>query len=271
LFASPRASSGALPLPEAGLCVSRFDLDRELGAVFREAGGDLREGERWNGQWGADGVVRATGRRVAANPGAGRFIGLKAHALGAALEADVEVHLVPGGYVGICRLDEEKVNVCGLFRRRPAAADLAGRWREWLAGSAGSFLRRRLESATFAGETFCAVAGLDLRPRSAAGAGECAIGDSLTMIAPVAGNGMSLAFESAALAARELEGYSRGETSWETARGAVATGCDARFAARLRWARAAHLGLLALPIGDLMARCVSWAPGLWPFLFARTR
>src|SRR5581483_9621038 len=186
-------------LPEPALCLPRFSLDACLAAEFRNLGGEFVENERWNGCYGP-GTVRATGRRVVPREGGWRWFALKAHARDAELPSDLEMHLFDNGYVGLCRLAGNLVNVCGLFRSRTAGPDLATNWRAMLQGPKDSRLRRRLGKAEFLDETFCATAGLELQPRRAEGRTECCLGDAITMIAPLTGNGMSMAFESARLA-----------------------------------------------------------------------
>lgn len=94
--------------------------------------------------------------------------------------------------------------------------------REWLRGAAGSMLHRRLASAEFDERSFCAVAGLSLRPHRATARTECCVGDAITMIPPVTGNGMSMAFESGEMAIEPLVAWSRGETGWEQAQHTLA-------------------------------------------------
>ena len=65
-----------------------------------------------------EGIVRATGRRAQPAENGSRWFGLKAHARNVPLTADLEMHVSPRGYVGLCRVDGGVVNVCGLFRRR---------------------------------------------------------------------------------------------------------------------------------------------------------
>jgi len=271
LFTSGRASSGVQPLPKTALCISRFKLDAELAQIYVESGGTLREQERWQDGFDREGVVRATGRRPLPSGSRQRTLGLKAHARGARLDADLEVHLIPNAYVGICQLGDGLVNVCGLFRRAATAPDLAATWRDWLRGPEGSSLRARLRDAVFDEDSFCAVAGLDLQSKKGGLPVGCAIGDSLAMIAPVSGNGMSLAVESAAAAAPVLERYSRGDLGWEPARKAISQRFDEIFARRLWWAEKAHLGLLRAGIGDLMLRLIPRLPRLWRLVFEQTR
>src|SRR5206468_642790 len=101
-------------LSQPAMCVSRFELDKALADRFSAAGGKLVCGTR--SHLDGEGIVHATGRRLHPVENGWRWFGLKAHATGLGLEADLEMHLVPNGYLGICRLPGESINVCGLFR-----------------------------------------------------------------------------------------------------------------------------------------------------------
>ncbi len=237
-FFSPRRASPVRELTEPALSVSRHVLDALLAAQFRRLGGDLRENERWRGADFAEGFVRATGRRPEPVADGWRWFGLKAHARNVPLTADLEMHLAPSGYLGISRLKDGEVNICGLFRR-PAKAlptDTPWPWQEMLRGDEGSLRHQRLAEAVFDEKSFCAVAGLSLGPRRARESGECRVGDTITMIPPVTGNGMSMAFESAEIAIGPLADYSAGKLSWFATQQTVARRCDEAFAQRLAWA-----------------------------------
>lgn len=258
-------------LPHPALCVSRHRLDTLLADEFRALGGELRERERWPAKEFPPGSVRATGRRLQPRQQGPQWIGLKAHANGVPLTADLEMHLVPSGYVGLCRVEGGAVNVCGLFRVDGPQPGLAREWKSFLGGPPGSALRARLAGAEFDETSFRAIAGLNLRPDRAAAAAECRIGDALTMIPPVTGNGMSMAFESAAWAAAPLADFSRGELAWDEARKTIARRCDAGFARRLQAARWVQ-GLLRQPwsaraVLELGGRC----DALWRLWYRLTR
>jgi hypothetical protein len=187
------------------------------------------------------------------------------------LAADLEMHRVPSGYVGLCRLANGQVNICGLFRKPPGGSAPAEPWHEKLRGPPGSLLSQRLESAVFDQASFCAVAGLDLRSRHASHISECRLGDALTMIPPITGNGMSMAFEAAELAAGPLSCYSRGEISWEAARDRVAAACDAAFGRRLRWAAWLQRLFLCPGIQGRWAGTLLRSNRVWQAVFERTR
>ncbi len=258
-------------LPRAALCLSRHVMDELLAREFQHLGGELHERERFTSTDYPAGTVRATGRRIEARRTKVKWIGLKAHALKATLAADLEMHFVAGGYVGLCQLAGGTVNAAGLFAVHGPVPQLAAHWQDFLRGPAGSVLHERLQRAEFVEASFCAVSGLNLGIARGESIPECCVGDALSMIPPVTGNGMSMAFESAAWAVEPLAAYSRGDRTWEAARWAIARRCDAGFARRLRWARWLQWMLLhrgsrgaLLALGD---RC-DW---LWRAWFHQTR
>ena len=256
-------------LPWPALCLSRSIMDTLLAEEFQALGGELRTGERQNADLG-EGIVRASGRRLQSVDNGWRWFGLKAHATGVSPVADLEMHLGRDGYVGICQLGGGEVNVCGLFRRAdsPMVA-VAGFDR--LRGETGSILRQRLADAHFDESSFCSVAGLSLRPRRAGQESALSVGDALTMIPPVTGNGMSLAFESAELAVEPIVAFSLGELSWEEARRMVARRCDERFAGRLAWAQWFQRALFSPLPQKILLSAVSRSERFWRFAFGRTR
>lgn len=269
-FFSGKAVASARKLPEAALCVSRFVLDEWLAREFQRLGGELRLGARWTGAYGT-GIVRACGRRPEPAAGGWRLFGLKVHARGVELKTDLEMHFVPSGYVGLCRLAGGEVNVCGLFRSVAAVPDLARRWRDWLGGPAESVLHSRLATAAFDEDSFCTVAGLCLDARRAAQQDECCIGDALTMIPPFTGNGMSMAFESAELAVEPIVEFSRGGLTWARARQEIARSCDGRFTSRLRWAAWLQRAVFQPSARSALLFLAARSQWFWRGIFGRTR
>ena len=267
-FFSTRRCVGLHRLPESALAVSRFILDAALARMFQGLGGELRQGERWQEKRFGEGVVCAAGRRAQAVENGWRWFGLKVHARNVALEADLEMHLSENAYVGLCQLANGEVNICGLFRRRvndPARGESL----DWLRGETDSRLFGRLERAEFDMESFCAVAGLSLRPQRI-DESECRIGDALTMIPPITGNGMSMAFESAQIVAGPLTAYSRGGRSWEQVTAETARSLRRKFARRLQWAELLHR-LIFSPAGATMLPLLFRCGPVWRTSFALTR
>ncbi len=266
------ATNGTVPraLPSTAVCLSRFTLDAMLVKAFRELGGEMLEGKRF-GEDFAEGIVRATGRRAQAGQGGTRWFGLKIHARNIPLTADLEMHVSPRGYVGLCKINDGEVNICGLFRKQADENGEEKIGRELLRGPAGSPLSRRLADAEFDEKSFCAVAGISLRPQQAAGRSEICVGDAITMIPPVTGNGMSMAFESAELAVAPLAAWSRGEISWVEARQTIAHNCDASFAKRLKWAKWLQRLVLKPSLQNPLVALTARSDWFWRMAFERTR
>jgi len=270
-FHSGNRSYPARTLPKPALCLSRFAMDQLLAAEFRRRGGELREHERLRTDAPRAGLVRATGRRPRTDASPVKWIGLKAHARRTSLGANLEMHFVPDGYVGLCQLAGGRVNVCGLFAVRGPLPRLAERWQEFLRGPRESVLHQRLANAEFDPDSFCAVSGLDLHPASARRIRDCCVGDALSMIPPVTGNGMSMAFESAAHAAEPLAEYSRGQLEWNEVRAQMTRKWDQSFGQRLRWAARLQPLLMRRVTRELMLPLASRVDGVWRAFFEKTR
>jgi hypothetical protein len=242
-----------------------------LAARFRECGGNLREGERWRDDQTVEGVVRASGRRLRPVDHGWRWLGLKIHARDVSLRADLEMHGLRDAYVGLCRLGDGSVNVCGLFRLRARARGLPAPGPDLLRGHPGTLLHTRLAGAVLDKTSFCAVAGFSFGWAPRVHQAECCLGDALAIIPPVTGNGMSMALEAAELALEPLAAYSRGTVSWEAAQRAISRACEQAFAQRLAWARWLHwlafTPILRSPLGRLALN----SDALWRLLFPHTR
>jgi len=261
LWSEPGRPSVRHDLPEVALCLSRYHLDESMASAFAAAGGDLRTGCRGPSD-AKPGRIMASGRRPQAGS---RWVGLKQHFHQLDLREDLELHLGQGAYVGLTRIEGRAVNVCGLFPRpgRGEACGLIDRVRA--AGLAS--LALRLESATPVEASACAVAGLDYgRPAPQ----PAALGDYHGLIPPFTGHGMTVAMQSAALAARRLEPWARGRFAWDETLALLQQDLRRRFARKLAWGRVLHPWLLAphgrrvvhllhrwgaLPLGPLYRLC----------------
>ncbi|HEY3760999.1 MAG TPA: FAD-dependent monooxygenase [Verrucomicrobiae bacterium] len=268
-FFSENFQSPVHSLPAPALCLSRFTMDMLLADEFQKLGGELRADERWKGGDG-EGIVRASGRRLKTVENGWRWFGMKAHAKNVPLEADLEMHLSKNSYIGLCKLTDGEVNICGLFRRNENG-NLPGNGFDLLRGTPGTFLHERLAAAKFDEDSCCSVAGLSLRPDRASDKSEVCIGDTLTMIPPVTGNGMSLAFESARLATGPLADFSRGNLPWSKTREQIACACDETFSRRLRWANWLQRLMFSPVVRSPFGRILFQSEAFWKMMFAKTR
>ncbi len=269
-FFTATKATAPRPLPSAAICLSRFTLDAILAEKFRELGGELIADQRFVGNFG-EGIVRATGRHAQTEKNGVRWFGLKIHGRNLALAADLEMHVSAQGYVGLCKINGGEVNICGLFRKQTNETGPPKNWRERLYGQPGSPLHERLVSAEFDEGSFCAIAGLSLQPQRAIARTEICVGDAITMIPPVTGNGMSMAFESAGLAIAPLADWSRGGLTWDETRQKIARQCDAAFARRLAWAKWLQRILLKPALQNPFIALAAHNNKFWRLAFEHTR
>lgn len=262
---------GRLPTPARA--ISRHRLDERLAAMLVDAGGDLRTRERV-AVAGGDGWVWAAGRPKRADGGR---IGLKAHIRGPRPRAELEMHAGPSGYAGMVEVEDGWLNVCGIFHaNRELRATREGR-----GGGAGSNepkpavllaayldaggcheLAGMIRGAEIRAGSACAVAGFapGRQPSEARG---IRIGDAERMIPPFTGNGMSMAFESAACALDPLLAWARGHISWAAAGNATRAALSRQFRTRM-----AVAGMLEPSVmRDASANALAFLP---PAAFTRT-
>ena len=231
-----------LPIPAKG--ISRFQLDDALSRSFVQAGGSLHCRSRQE-VGPAEGIVRATGRV----PRKGKWMGLKCHLKNFPLEADLEMHMGSNGYAGLCRIENEEVNLCGLFRiPESKSGGASGIWENTLKAGGFGHLQRRIQGATILEDSFCAVAGFHPGWQAERTEG-LSIGDSSAMIPPFTGNGMTMAFQSAESALPMLTQFSAGQISWEEAKKATRKALRKRFSRRMNAAQIAH-PFLTRPAGQ---------------------
>ena len=229
-------------LPQPALGISRHRLDARLADALVAAGGVLHTHSRSAAVVAGEGRVIATGKRPTPSP----WLGLKIHALDLPLTRDLEIHLGTHAYVGLARVDAGRVNVCGLFQRR----DVRGQGLTLLLGylrTAGlGDLATRLAATATDPASFCAIAGVGFNARLRAD-DRLRLGDAGALIPPFTGNGMAMAFQSAAIALDPLISYAEGRLTWSAAVREIQTGLRRRFRLRLAAAAVLHPFLLDPP------------------------
>lgn len=230
-------------LPTPALAISRHILDARVAAAFVSAGGDLRTGTRIAEIDQPPGRVFAAGRRRTRSP----WLGLKIHALDLPLTRDLELHLGSEAYVGLARVDARRVNVCGLFRRRPLQAHGAALLQAYLQAAGLPRLADRLSACHLDADSFSAVAAVGFDRQVPVASGRLCLGDACAMIPPFTGNGMAMAFQSAAIALPVLLKYAHGEMNWSAATREVQAALRRQFRLRLASAAILHPFLLQPP------------------------
>jgi len=218
-------------LPNQARGISRHLLDGIMAERFVAHGGALLTGQRFTDP-AIEGIVLATGRPSCESD----WIGLKAHFLGLPLKADLELHLGNGGYLGMTRVEENRVNVSGLFHRTESLTGREHRLAQAAADAGLGNLAERLREATMVEGSLKGVHRFQLGWQSPTD-DALRIGDAAAMIPPITGNGMSMAFQSALAAVPALLDWSRQQKSWDQAKQSIRKSHHTLFARRLRWAR----------------------------------
>ena len=255
-----------LALPQPGIGISRYRFDFLLAETLKKLGGHVRSSCRFQSSRLEEGYVCATGRRRQTQS-KWKWYGLKAHVSDVDLASDLELHFTDNGYVGLCRVEGGKINVCGLFRRPARSAARSPNFVGHL--TSATSLRERLMRAKWDERSFAAVSGLPVGRGEPPPMDEFRLGDALSMIPPFTGNGMSLALESASLAVDPLVGYSRGELSWAEALALFQRVTRKYFRRRLTLANAAQNLLMISFCKRLFMR--PEVIGIWRHVFSETR
>lgn len=223
-------------LPEAATGISRYALDRKLAKHFIAVGGDLRIGSRRRDN-DESGTVWACGRQAVRDS---PWLGLKVHVYHLEQSADLEMHLGAAGYAGIATVENGAANLCGLFRREPSIEEKGpALLLAYLERNGLSTLADRLRSAKLDDDSFLGVSAFRLGPQENR-PDRCVIGDAQSMIAPFTGNGMSMAFQSAALAIDPLARYATGAARWSAVAESIRVDLRNQFRRRLSVSKVLH-------------------------------
>lgn len=225
---SARVFAGRKPISisisPAARSIARFDLDHELLQAARSAGVAVQEGVTVNEVSGNGdftvmtaqhdftgcAVVNASGRwsRITAHANEkdkDRWIGLKAHFREADPAPSVDLYFFDGGYCGVQPVGKDAVNACAMVR-----ASAARSLDEVLSRHSELDRRSRDWQPLFAP---ISTSGLRFREPQTESNGMLLAGDAAGFIDPFAGDGISLALHSGALAAEALLPFLQRESS----------------------------------------------------------
>ena len=227
-------------LPRSARGISRFTLDHRLVERAESAGVEVRPGESYTAE-DTEAVVWASGK---SNASRSRWVGLSAHFEHVDVEG-LEMYCGPKGYIGMSAIEGGRVNVTGLFRKDATIkARGEGLMDAYLIANGCGNLARRLRSACFVEGSLAAIAGFDFGSQLHSG---FAVGDRSLLIPPFAGNGMSMAFESAAYAKGCICDFWGGQLNWKQASQKQASFQSKAFGRRMDYATVLHPFLLSAP------------------------
>jgi flavin-dependent dehydrogenase len=308
---TPGRAAVEMGLPADAWGLSRHALDARMAAAVERRGGEVwqdaavthagRAGDmylvqaRCSGKSGRAQVLAVQSRAVimacgrssnAALPprntaqGADRrgwrnCVGLKAHYENVFMEPRVELYLFPGGYVGINPVEGGRANVCLLITY--SAFQAAGKSLPCvleMVATRHPILARRLRGARMVGDSECAVAPVDTRRRPVTWDAEleaACLGDTATMIPPLAGDGMAMALRSAELCLEPADAYLHGRLSLRGWADEYGRTWRREFAGRLRLGQALQSALTTRGLGDAMAGIGRRLPWTARWMLAGTR
>lgn len=216
------------------------------------------------GRWGR--IDRQLGRSFVEDHST-RHFGFKRHYRSRGDAESIDLYSFRNGYLGVSNVEGDAVNICGLVHEKRLTG-MKGRWEGFTAALREE--SRALQTLFDAHEpigTFLSSDPVIFRAKEAAAEGMFLVGDAAGMIDPLTGSGMSMALQSALLAAAHVpEALAR---SHDVER-RYARAYRETFAPRLRWSRMLA-ALLERP--GLLERLLRVTPlsTLGPALVRRTR
>lgn len=263
----------SLPIAPPARSIARFDLDAALLDAARQAGAQVREEtsvrevvktagfqvKTKDATFTGGTVVNATGRwsqLTQHTPGKNesKWIGIKAHFHEADPPPSVDLYFFEGGYCGVQPVSDNTVNACAMVE-----AGVARSLEDVFCKQEQLRQRSRRWKLLFPAIT---TAGLYFRPPQTDSNGMLLAGDAASFIDPFAGDGISLALHSGALAAESLLPFFQGQITLKQAKQNYHAAYVERFAPAFRNAARVRRMLSApLPIRSVLIR----AAGLGPF------
>jgi len=209
-------------------------------------------------------IVRADGDR-------NLFVAVKHHIKIPYDRRQVELHNFSGGYCGLSAIEDDRVNMSYITKARNLKicggkiSDLEKRIL-----SANPFLKRYVGEAKFELEKPLVISHLHFSIKTAVAAGMLMLGDAAGNIAPLSGNGMSMALRSASIAHRAVGSFLNRQTSRAAMEATYAKEYKKAFSARIFYARMIHQTLISKPfLNDLNFYFLKALPFLIDFTQAK--
>lgn len=262
---SSKVLESTLPTPAFG--ISRHVTDKLLADQFTRAGGTLKTNSRFKQNAQTEGTILCTGRKSTQS----QWLGLKLHATDFKTTTDLELHLGNQGYIGLCAIENGRTNICGLFKIHPKLkASKENLLFAYLDACGLHNLSQRIQASHIDPASHVGVAGISFENNTPSDPNTIQLGDAAAVIPPFTGNGMSIAIESAAIAAPHLIRYAKNTDNWQQTNQAIQHDCQKAFRTRLTVARTLHPWLSQTRKQAALTRLAQF--GLLPFkaLYALT-
>jgi menaquinone-9 beta-reductase len=269
MITAPDGNSITSELPLGGFGISRYKLDKLLSDIARESGVEVREAvkvndvqcnrENFSVSWQDEnetGLVQARfccgafGKKsnldikwnrpflIRQNKKLDNYVGVKYH-----IETDwsagmIGLHNFDGGYAGISRVEDGKYCFCYMTKSihiKTNGGDIASFEKNVLAKN--PFLHTLLTTSRFLPGFPVTIAQINFQQKSQVENNVLMLGDAAGMIAPLCGNGMSMALHSGKIAAVEIDQFLQGKIDLNTALHNYSRNWKKQFSARLKMGR----------------------------------
>lgn len=234
LYSSPSGQAIGCALPLGGFGVSRYLMDDFLYQLAKERGciilEDLVENVTFinnefdiftknHGLIKSRIVVGAYGKRGILDQKLGRrfilekspWLAIKAHYRGSFPDTLVALHNFEGGYCGISKVEDDKINICYLtdYKIFKKYKDIEAHQKDILYKN--PHIKELLENCKRIMDTPLTIGQISFTEKKLVENHIVMIGDSAGLMHPLCGNGMALAIHSAKICAESIAGFLNGE------------------------------------------------------------
>lgn len=261
-----------------GFGISRYTLDNELAIIARRKGVELVENVTVKGIDELDSrvIAGAFGKRSIMDKSLNRsgilqadspernWVGVKYHVRADVPEDEIQLHNFEGGYCGISKVDEDKYCLCYLTRAanlQRFQGDIESMEMNLL--SANPFLKIIFSSReNFLFREPVTVSQISFQRKLPVENQVLMVGDSAGMIAPLCGNGMSMALHASLLCASAITRFLQNKISREEMERDYSVSWNRQFALRLKLGRMLQPILLRPGLSNISLSLLRRAPRL---------
>lgn len=198
------------------------------------------------------------------------YLAVKAHYSGAFKDELVGLHNFGGGYCGVSKVEDEKINICYLtdYSSFKKYKNIDSFQRNVLYQN--KHLERIFESSTCLFESPLTVSQLSFGARECISDHILMIGDTAGLIHPLCGNGMSMAIHSAKICAELLLEFFSGAISRESLEKRYISSWDQQFKSRLRTGSLLSALLRKERLADIIMNGMAFIPAVLPMIIRKT-
>jgi flavin-dependent dehydrogenase len=281
-------------LPMGGFGISRFNLDNFLYQEFKKRGGTVLQDTVTAVQFVdeqfsittltekkifARQVIGAYGKRSAIDLKLKRkfiqekspYLAVKAHYSGEFPDDLVGLHNFRGGYCGVSKVEDQKINICYLtdYRSFKQYKNINTFQQQVLYQN--NFLKTIFEQTDLLFESPLTISQLSFGAKEVVTDHILMVGDTAGLIHPLCGNGMGMAIHSAKICAELITGFFSGSISSRAMMEKLyISSWDEQFRSRLRMGSILSYLLRRDSLADVMLRGMVRLPALLPAIIRKT-